>query len=160
MTIIFFKICTLWNNQATFWKFHFHNVELVFKYCHHFKHYTECARKNRWIAQAKKNVLKLHQIKLLLISSNSQVNAVYLWNTTASIWRPWELKQKLRRLLKFLITITVIAGVICWISLRITALLPRHLQENERSSVVQVVFPSMLILLRVLNPPTSQSSSD
>ena len=67
-----------------------------------------------------KYVLKLLQIKLLLVPSNSQVNAVYLWNTTSSIWCPWVLAQELRRLLKFLITLTVIAGVICWISSRIT----------------------------------------
>ena len=63
-----------------------------------------------------KNVLKLQQIKLLLVPSNSQVNAVYLCNTTSSMWCPWVFIQELKHLLKFLITLKVIAGVICWIS--------------------------------------------
>ena len=62
-----------------------------------------------------KKVLKHHQIKLLLVLSNSQVNVVHLWNTTTSIWCPSDLIQELRRLLKFLITPMVIAGI-CWIS--------------------------------------------
>ena len=39
-------------------------------------------------------------------------------------------------------------------------LLPRHLKAYERSLAVQVVFSSMLILWRVLNPFTSKSCSD
>ena len=98
-------------------------------------------------------VLKLHQIKLLLIPSNSQANAVYLWNTTSPIWCPWVWIQELRYLLKFLIILTVIAGVICWISSQIT-LLPQHLHAYEWC------FSSMLIWWHVLNPPTSKSCSD
>ena len=45
---------------------------------------TVCARKNGWISQAN-NVLKLHQIKHLLLPSNSHVNAVYLLNNRSTI---------------------------------------------------------------------------
>ena len=101
---------------------------------------TECARKNGWISQAK-NVLKLHQIKLLLIPSNSQV---YKWNTKYSIWCPWVLIQVLRRLLKF-ITLTIseqqhVCELIVEANGEPTVLLPRHLQAYERSLAVQVVF--------------------
>ena len=92
-----------------------------------------CTRKNGWISQVK-SVLKLHQIKLLLIPSNSQVNAVYLWNTTFSIWCPWVLIQELRRLLKFLITLTVIDGVICWNASRIAVFSSTRLRGRHITS--------------------------
>ena len=59
-------------------------------------------QKERMDFTGKKNVLKFHQIKLLCMPSNSQVNAVYLWNTTSSIWCPWVFMQELRSLLKFI----------------------------------------------------------
>ena len=106
-----------------------------------------------------KNVLKLHQIKLLLISSNSQVNAVYLgiqhpsYDVLPYWYRSWDVSWNSSSLSRSYLVLSA-------------EFLPETLTASTFNRSTNGIWPSrrdfssMLILCRVLNPPTSKSCSD